>query len=72
MTWTAHVTAASILLDSRLVDFKKPVTLELNGKSSSLKVQPSLKTLCETLRRRGDPELAFTAEIPLPRPAAIK
>lgn len=62
---TTNLEAASILLDSRLIDFKKQVTLELNGKTSKHKLKPSLRTLCETLQRRGDPELAFTAEIPL-------
>jgi hypothetical protein len=66
VTTTANVTTASVLLDSRLIDFKKPVVLELNGKSTTLKLQPSLRTLCETLQRRGDPELAFTAGIQLP------
>ncbi len=66
VTTMNDVTAASVLLDSRLVDFKKPVTLELNGKSTTHKLQPSLRTLCETMQRRCDPELAFTAEIQLP------
>jgi hypothetical protein len=61
-----NVTSAAVLLDSRLIDFQKPVTVELNGKSSTRKLQPSLLTLCQTLQRRGDPELAFTAEISLP------
>ena len=61
-----HLTAASILLDSRLIDFNKPVALELNGKTATRRLRPSLRTLCETLQRRGDPELAFTAEIALP------
>ena len=65
---TTNLAAATILLDGRLIDFKKPVALELNGKTSTRKLQPSLRTLCETLQRRGDPELAFTAEIVLPLP----
>ena len=65
-TVTTNLTAATILLDSRLIDFRKPVTLEHNGKTSTHKLQPSLRTLCETLQRRGDPELSFTAEIALP------
>lgn len=65
-TSSANLTDASILLDSRLIDFKKPITLELNGKTGMYKLKPSLRTLCETLQRRGDPELAFTAELPLP------
>ena len=40
--------------------------LELNGKTVKRKLQPSLRTLCETLQRRRDPELAFTMEFPLP------
>ncbi len=61
-----HVTQGSILLDSRLVDFKKPVILDCDGQVTQHKVQPALRTLCETLLRRGDPNLAFTAELPLP------
>lgn len=69
---TTNLTAASILLDSRLIDFGKRVTLELNGKTSSHKLKPSLKTLCETMQRRGDPELAFTAEFTLPLESSLK
>lgn len=65
LTVTTDLTAGSILLDSRLIDFTRPVTLELNGKTSKHKLKPNLHTLCETLQRRGDPELAFTAELPL-------
>jgi hypothetical protein len=65
-TTSPAIAAASIFLDSRLVDFERPITLVLNGKTTSHKLQPRLRTLCETLQRRGDPELAFTAEIPLP------
>jgi hypothetical protein len=63
---TTNVTAASVLLDSRLVDFSKRVTLELNGETSRHQLQPSLRVLCASLQRRGDPDLAFTAELPLP------
>jgi hypothetical protein len=66
VTTTTNLTSASVLLDSRLIDFNKPVTLELNGWAITRKVQPSLRTLCDTLQRRGDPELAFTTEIVLP------
>jgi pimeloyl-ACP methyl ester carboxylesterase len=62
---TTNVAAATILLDSRLIDFQKPVTFEVNGKISTQKIQPSLRTLCETMQRRCDPNLAFTAELPL-------
>jgi len=66
VTTTTNVTAASVLLDSRLVDFRKPVRLGLNGRATTHRLRPSLRTLCETLQRRGDPELAFTEEIRLP------
>ncbi len=66
VTTAPNVSSASILLDARLVDFSKPVKLTVNGKTTSKKLKPSLRTLCETLQRRGDPGLAFTAEVPLP------
>src|SRR6185436_4424219 len=67
VTTTTNLASASVLLDSRLVDFDKPLALELNGKTvKPLKLQPSLRVLCETLMRRGDPELAFTAKLELP------
>ena len=66
VTATTNLTSASILLDSRLVDLKKSVVLDVNGRKLTRRIQPSLRTLCATLQRRGDPELAFTAEILLP------
>ncbi len=68
VTTSTNVTAVSVLLDRRLVDFDRPITLEVNGKSTKHQVQPSLRTLCQTLLRRGDPDLAFTAELPLDIP----
>ena len=67
VTAGTNLTSASILLDSRLVDFRKAVTLEFNGKTVKTRIQPSLLTLCQTLQRRADPELAFTAEIQIPQ-----
>jgi len=66
VTTSTNVTSGSVLLDSRLIDFSKPVTLSVNGNSSTHKLRPSLRVLCETLLRRGDPELAFTAQMELP------
>jgi pimeloyl-ACP methyl ester carboxylesterase len=62
---TTNVTAANLLLDSRLIDFKRPVTIELNGHSSTCKLQPSLLTLCQSLLERGDPDLASTTKVKL-------
>ena len=65
VTASPNVTGASVMLDSRLVDFARPVTLSVNGKQTTQRVTPHLKTLAETLARRGDPRLAFTAILPL-------
>ena len=60
-----NLAGASILLDSRLIDFKKPVVLELNGKKSTHILKPSLRIFCQTMQERGDPELAFTTKMVL-------
>ena len=60
---TQNAPDATVYLDSRLMDFDKPLQIEINGQKSERKLTPSLKTLCETLQRRGDPDLAFTAQI---------
>lgn len=65
VTLTANARTANVrvLLDSRLVDCKRPVLVTANGRTTKHRVRPSLRTLCETLLRRGDPELAFTASL---------
>lgn len=60
-----NISAAELFLDSRLADFSKPVTLRVNGKQTSHQLAPSLAVLCETMLERGDPDLAFTARLPL-------
>ncbi len=65
MVTATGVTAAQVLLDSRLIDFSRPVVVELKGTTSTINLRPSLRTLCATLQRRGDPELAFSAELEL-------
>lgn len=67
---TTNLTQASVLLDGRLVDFKKPLTMNLNGKTSRIKLKPELRVLCLTMQRRGDPDLALTTEIALSLPKA--
>ncbi len=62
---TKGIAAANVLLDGRLVDWRKPVVFSVNGHSSSQRLRPSLRTLCETLRERGDPGLAFAAMVKL-------
>jgi predicted esterase len=63
---TTHVNQGAMLLDSLLVDFSRPVILDCNRQVTRHNLQPALKTLCETLLRRGDLNLAFTAELALP------
>lgn len=60
---TAGVRAANLLVDSRLIDFKQPLILEVNGRQTTCRVKPSLLTLCQTLLERGDPQLAFSARV---------
>ncbi|MEX0642359.1 MAG: transglutaminase domain-containing protein [Pirellulales bacterium] len=54
-----------VLLDERLVDFDKSVAIDVNGHTSTQSVTPSLRTLCETLAERGDPEYAFATRLTL-------
>ncbi len=65
VTANSNVTAMTVFFDDRLLDFGKPVEIELNGNTTSHRVEPSLRTLCETLVRRGDVELAYTGRLDL-------
>lgn len=56
-----------ILLDSRLVDLKRLVMLDVDGRGSRVELRPSLRVLCATLLDRGDIGLAFTAEVQVAR-----
>jgi len=62
---TTNGATGEVFMDARMVDFSKPIELEVDGRNSQVKVVPRLKTLCETMARRGDPELAFSAQVPL-------
>ena len=57
------VAGATVLMDSRLVNFSKPVDIELNGSTTTRRFTPSLKLFCETLARRADPAFAFSAAL---------
>ena len=63
---SSDVKSASVLLDSRLIDFGKLVNFDVNGEKFSRKLTPSLQTLCDTMLERGDAELAFSARVDLP------
>ena len=59
---TPNVPDSKVLLDSRLIDFSRPVSFEVNGKTTSQTLKPSLRILCDTLVQRGDIDLTFTAQ----------
>ena len=63
---THGVDEVMLLLDRRLVDFEKPLTIDVNGESQSINVQPEMGTLCESLLERGDIYLAYCATVILP------
>lgn len=72
LTANENVADLTILMDSRLVDFTRPVSIEVNGTTIKRHFTPSLKTLCETLARRGDPAYAFSAMARLKQNAKSK
>lgn len=52
-----------IMLREDMVDMFKPVTVNVDGKSYSLTVTPSLDVMRETIADRSDPEMSFAAYI---------
>ena len=54
-----------VYLDERLADYGKPLAIDACGQKSEQKLKPSLRTLCETLAERGDPELMFATRVEL-------
>jgi hypothetical protein len=61
ITANEGVTNATVLMDTRLVDFTKPVEIEVNGATKTRRFTPSLRIFCETIVRRADPGYAFSA-----------
>jgi transglutaminase-like putative cysteine protease/predicted esterase len=62
---TGKIKQFALNLDSRLIDFSKPLRITLDGKEQAVTAQPSFRTLCESMLERGDPQLAFTCRIQL-------
>jgi predicted esterase len=62
---TRNVKEFAVSLDRRLIAYDTPLRVMLNGVSEEVKVQPSLRTLCDTMLERGDPQLAFTCRLRL-------
>src|SRR4029079_16851672 len=57
------ISAFSLWLDSRLVNLAEPVNVTVNGKALTFKLTPTLATLCESIQRRGDVNLAASCKI---------
>jgi hypothetical protein len=62
---TRGVKEFTLGLDGRLVDVGRPLRVTLNGKEQVVKLRPALRTLCRSMARRGDPQLAFTCRVGL-------
>jgi predicted esterase len=62
---TTNASGVSLLLDRRLVDFSRPVRINVNGQTVTRELRPSLRTLARTLAERGDVVLAFTVQVDL-------
>ena len=61
------IESLNLYLDERLVDYRKPVVIEVNGEVVfERSMSPSLSVLCQTLLERGDPSIAFTSKISIP------
>ena len=67
LTSDGNVADVTIYCDQRMTDLTKPVEIELDGSTTPHRLKPSLRILGETLMRRGDPELAFTARLDMRR-----
>ncbi len=61
-------------LDSRLVDLSKELLVEVAGKTTRERLEPSLAVLCHSLLRSGDIHLAYTVEleVAVSKPASVK
>jgi pimeloyl-ACP methyl ester carboxylesterase len=54
-----------LCLDARLIDFRHPLELMIDGVERSVDIRPSFRTLLESIIERGDPKLAYTCAVPL-------
>ena len=61
-----EIESLNLYLDERMVDYRKPVVVELNGKVAlDRSLSPSLPVLCRSLLERGDPRFAFASKVTL-------
>jgi pimeloyl-ACP methyl ester carboxylesterase len=60
------IESLNLYLDERMIDYQKPVVVEVNGKVVlERSLSPSLSVLCQTLQERGDPRFSFSSKIAL-------
>jgi pimeloyl-ACP methyl ester carboxylesterase len=58
------IESLNLYLDERMVDYRKPVVVEVNGKVVlERSLSPSLSILCRTLLERGDPRFTFASKV---------
>jgi hypothetical protein len=62
---TRGVKELDLCLDSRHIDYGKPLRIGVDGKEQTVEVRPRLATLCRSLVERGDPQLAGTCRVRL-------
>ena len=60
---TTKLNTLTLLLDERLVDLSKEISVTVNGVTTISRVSPSLTTLCETIHQRRDPNLAYSVQL---------
>ena len=60
---TENCDSFSIFLDRRLIDPSKPVEIKIGDKTHTVDYKPSFKTLCQSIAKMGDVNLAFDFEI---------
>ncbi len=57
--------AVELWLDARLVDVGRPLEVSVGERKQTVALQPSLRTLCQTMAERGDPWLAASVVVPV-------
>ena len=58
------IESLELYLDERMIDYRKPVVIEVNGKVALDRAMiPSLPVLCRSLLERGDPRFAFASKV---------
>jgi pimeloyl-ACP methyl ester carboxylesterase len=62
---TRNIKEFDLALDGRMIALDKMLQIKLDGITQVVAVRPKLLTLCQSMLRRGDPQLAWTCEIHL-------